>query len=89
MECQGYFQVLLAMAVFWNKDWIENVFIFFIVVWLSCFGDSLLGAEAAITGVLWKKVVLEISQNLQENTCEFCEISKNTFSYRTPLMLLL
>ena len=47
-------------------------------------------------------VVLEISQNSQENTCarvsfliklqtlaqvfscEFCEISKNTFSYRTP-----
>ena len=52
MECQGYFQVLLAMAVFWNKDWIENVFIFFIVVWLSCFGDSLLGAEAAIRGAL-------------------------------------
>ena len=22
---------------------------------------------------------LEISQNSQENTCEFCEISKNTF----------
>ena len=54
-----------------------------------------------------KKVLLEISQNSQENTCarvsilikieiikietlaqvfscEFCEISKNTFSYRTP-----
>ena len=25
-----------------------------------------------------------MSQNLQENTCEFCEISKNTFFYRTP-----
>ena len=56
-----------------------------------------------------KKVLLEISQNLQENTCarvseaeacnfskketlaqvfscEFCEISKNTFSYRTTLV---
>ena len=55
-----------------------------------------------------KKVFLELSQNLQKNTCaslffqpqacnffkketlaklfsfEFCEISKNTFSYRTP-----
>ena len=46
---------------------------------------------------------LEISQNSQENTCgknfikkkslpqvfsrEFCEISKNTFSYRTPLVV--
>ena len=27
-----------------------------------------------------KKMFLEISQNLQENTCEFCEIFKNTFS---------
>ena len=27
-----------------------------------------------------KKVFLEISQNSQENTSEFCEISKNTFS---------
>ena len=53
-----------------------------------------------------KKVLLEISQNSQENTfarisfltllkkenlaqvfsCEFCKISKNTFSYRTPLV---
>ena len=57
-----------------------------------------------------KKVVLEISQNSQENTCvrvsfliklqastcnftkketlacEFCEISKNTYFYRTPMV---
>ena len=49
-----------------------------------------------------KKVFLKISQNSQENTCarasflikslaqvfscEFCEISKNTFSYRRPLV---
>ena len=44
-----------------------------------------------------KKVFLEISQNRQENTCakketlgqvffcEFCEISEDTFSYRTPM----
>ena len=48
-----------------------------------------------------KKVILEISQNSQENTCvslffikketltqvlffEFCNIPKNTFSYKTP-----
>ena len=43
-----------------------------------------------------KMVFLEISQNSQENnfikketlaqviSCGFCEISKNTFSYRTP-----
>ena len=57
-------------------------------------------SEAATTGVLRKKVFLEISEIWQENTCasnfikketlkqvfscEFCEISKNTFSYRTP-----
>ena len=56
--------------------------------------------EAAIRGVLCKKLFLEISQNSQENacarvtfletlaqvfSCEFCEISKNTFFYRTPL----
>ena len=27
-----------------------------------------------------------MSQNSQENTCEFYEISKNTFSCRTPLV---
>ena len=44
-----------------------------------------------------KKLFLEISQNSQENTCvffikvaevfscEFCEISKNTFLNRAPL----
>ena len=43
-----------------------------------------------------KKVILEISQNSQENvcarfsfliklsSCKFCEISNNKFSYRTP-----
>ena len=51
--------------------------------------------EEATRGVLWKKVFLEILQNSQENTCarvssqvfscEFCKISKNTFSYRTPV----
>ena len=53
--------------------------------------------KQAPRGVL-KKVFLEISQDLQENTCkkealaqafscELCEISKNTFSYRTPPMV--
>ena len=30
------------------------------------------------------KVFLEVSQNSQVFSCEFCEISKDTFSYRTP-----
>ena len=59
--------------------------------------------EAVVRRCSVKKVFLEISQNLQENTCarvnfikketlaqvfscEFCEISKNTFSSRTPLV---
>ena len=59
--------------------------------------------EAVVRRCPVKKVFLEISQNLQENTCarvnfikketlaqvfscEFCEISKNTFSSRTPLV---
>ena len=53
-------------------------------------------------GVFCKKMLLEISQNSQGNTCtrfslliktlaqvfscEFCEISQNTFFYRTPLV---
>ena len=40
-----------------------------------------------------KKVLLEILQNSQENicafSCEFCEVSKNTFFHRTPQVLLL
>ena len=51
--------------------------------------------EAVAQRFSMKKVFLEISQNSQENfikketlarvfSCEFCEISKNTFSYRTP-----
>ena len=67
--------------------------------------------EAVVLRCSVKKVLLEISQNSQENTCardsflinlhlnfiekeslaqvfscEFCEISKNTFFYRTPLV---
>ena len=44
----------------------------------------LIEAEAATRGVLWEKVFLEAC-NLQKETlaqvfsCEFCEISKNTF----------
>ena len=60
--------------------------------------------EAFFQEVFRKKLFLEISENLQENTrakvsglklywkigfdigvsCEFCEISKNTFFYRAP-----
>ena len=66
--------------------------------------NTFLTAEAVVWRCSKKKVFLEISQNLQENTCatepfliindikkdslaqvfscEFCEISKNTFFYR-------
>ena len=38
-----------------------------------------LNIKTANTGVLWKMVFLDISQNSQVFSCEFCEISKNTF----------
>ena len=54
-------------------------------------------SEAVARRCSVKKMFLEISQNSQENncarvslliklqaSCEFCELSKNTFSYRTP-----
>ena len=54
--------------------------------------------EAVLQRCSLKKVFLETSQNSQENTCaivsfliklqagELCEISKNTFLNRTPLV---
>ena len=56
--------------------------------------------EADIRRCSVKKLFLKMSKNSQENTCarvyfliklqasacEFCEISKKTFSYRTPLV---
>ena len=56
-------------------------------------------SEAVVSRCSVEKMFLEISKNLQENTCardsflikltkgfscEFCKISKNTFIYRTP-----
>ena len=47
---------------------------------------------AVVQRISVKKVFLEISQNSQENTCaqafscEFCEISKNTFFHKTRLV---
>ena len=41
-------------------------------------------AEAVVHGYSVKKVFFEISQNFQGDqvsSCEFCNISKNTFSY--------
>ena len=62
----------------------------------KCKNNSKLASrEAVVQRCSVKKVFLEISQNSQENTCtrvsfiiklqacEFYEISKNTFSYRT------
>ena len=40
--------------------------------------------EAVVQRCSVKNMFIEISQNSQENTCEFCEIFKNNFSYRTP-----
>ena len=43
-------------------------------------------SEAATGGILWKKVFLEILQNLQENTCGLRKFQEH-LSYRTPLQL--
>ena len=43
-------------------------------------------SEAVVQRCSVKKVFLEISQNSQVFSCEFCEISKNTFFHRTPLV---
>ena len=65
---------------------------------MSCYSPIHSGFPEAVTRKCSvKKVFLEILQNSQENTCarvsffghnvfscELCEISKNTFSYRTP-----
>ena len=42
--------------------------------------------EAVVQRCSVKKVFLEISQNSQVFSCEFSEISKNTFLHRTPLV---
>ena len=42
--------------------------------------------EAVVQTCSVKEVLLEISQNSQVFSCEFCEISKNTFLHKTPLV---
>ena len=53
---------------------------------LFCLKDFI-RTEAVSQKCAVKKVFLEILQNSQENTCEFCEISKNTYFNRTPLVV--
>ena len=61
--------------------------------------NKILVSEAVVRKCSAKKVFLESSQNSQESSmpenlfikkkifsCEFCEISKNTYSNRTPLV---
>ena len=45
-------------------------------------------SEAATGVVLWKMVFLKISQNLQENICNFRHFQEH-LSHRTPLQLQL
>ena len=42
------------------------------------------GTEAVVWGCSVEKVFLEISHNSEVFSCEFCEISKNIFFYKTP-----
>ena len=70
---------------------------------MKYFYFSIQHSEAVVQMCSVKKAFLQISQNSQEITCtrapflikslaqvfscEFCGISKNTFSYRTPLVV--
>ena len=51
-------------------------------LWTTASGFSF--SEATTGGVLWKKVFLKISQNLQENTCGLRNFQEHHF-YWTPL----
>ena len=42
--------------------------------------------EAVVQTCSVKEMLLEISQNWQVFSCEFCEISKNNFLHKTPLV---
>ena len=42
-------------------------------------------SEAATRGVLWKKVLLKISQNSWKNTCGLWNFKEHLFFYRTPM----
>ena len=64
----------------------------------SIFLKTISKPEAVVQRCSVKKAFLEISQNSQENTCagvsflrklfscELCEISKNTYFHKTPLV---
>ena len=49
---------------------------------VSQIGWYLIWMEAVVQRCSVEKVFLEISQNSQENTSEFCEISNNIFLHR-------
>ena len=77
---------LVTVSMYFLKALMSGWFLYVrmtLKVGCGIFSDD---TEAATRGILREKVFLEISQNSQENTCEFCEISKNTFSYRAPLV---
>ena len=79
----------------YSKEALSDLF-----YWNAFLKNAFKGSEAVVQRCSVKKLFLEISQNLQENTCgrasflmklqvfscKFCEISKNTFSSRTPLV---
>ena len=64
-----------------------------ILSYLQPFSEILQNSRSSRPEVFSKKVFLEITENSQEKTCdsgsfscEFREISKNTFSYRAPVV---
>ena len=79
--------------MWWTCYKIVNPFISKVVnFYITCDFFIIFYTEAVVQRCSVKNVFLEISQNSQENTCaqvfscEFCEISKNTFFHGTPLV---
>ena len=78
--------LLLIFIIFFPKNTSGWLLLSVSVNWHLLFtniGDLLKIIVAISCRTSRQEVFLEISQNSQESTCEFCEISKNVFSYRT------
>ena len=76
----------IVTVMFQNK--VQNILftlVFSLLFLYSC-DPTPWNLKAIIQTCSVKKAFLEISQNSQVLSCEFCEFSKNTFFDRTPLV---
>ena len=80
------FSKKIVTVMFQNK--VQNILftlVFSLLFLYSC-DPTPWNLKAIIQTCSVKKAFLEISQNSQVLSCEFCEFSKNTFFDRTPLV---